>query len=250
MDLKCPRWLRFAFCGLERTLFREHPERERLASGHVPIQEGHDLRPGAGLVGGEGSGTGAGGDAPLHSPEDGVVVVRPRGHVPEGIGGGAGQLLLLHPVQEGDDLCPGTGLGGREGGGGGAVGNALLHGPEDRLVVVVRGADVGEGIGRPGRFRLPQGLVGRISASNNTANRTVTYTEVVTGEDGSQLLGSPLFAIRVFTRSTWDSRGKTSGYEQLEISGDLVYGIQTFTQDEEYLRLIAQVKAWFCVMDE
>lgn len=73
MDLKCPRWLRFAFCGLERTLFREHPERERLASGHVPIQEGHDLRPGAGLVGGEGSGTGAGGDAPLHSPEDGVV---------------------------------------------------------------------------------------------------------------------------------------------------------------------------------
>lgn len=99
-------------------------------------------------------------------------------------------------------------------------------------------------------FRLPQGLVGRISASNNTANRTVTYTEVVTGEDGSQLLGSPLFAIRVFTRSAWDSRGETSGYEQLEISGDLVYGIQTFTQDEEYLRLIAQVKAWFCVMDE
>ena len=99
-------------------------------------------------------------------------------------------------------------------------------------------------------FRLPQGLVGRIYASNNTANRTVTYTEVVTGEDGSQLLGSPLFAIRVFTRSAWDSRGETSGYEQLEISGDLVYGIQTFTRDEEYLRLIAQVKAWFCVMDE
>ena len=52
------------------------------------------------------------------------------------------------------------------------------------------------------------------------------------------------------SRSAWDSRGETSGYEQLEISGDLVYGIQTFTQDEEYLRLIAQVKAWFCVMDE
>ena len=96
-------------------------------------------------------------------------------------------------------------------------------------------------------FRLPASLVGKISASNNTAARSVTYTEVVTGEDGSQLLGSPLFTIRVFTRSAWDSRGETSGYEQLAAQGDLVFGIQTLTQDAEHLRAIAQIRSQFHV---
>ena len=96
-------------------------------------------------------------------------------------------------------------------------------------------------------FRLPTSLVGKISASNNTAARSVTYTEVVTGEDGSQLLGSPLFTIRVFTRSAWDSRGETSGYEQLAAQGDLVFGIQTLTQDAEHLRAIAQIRSQFHV---
>ena len=99
-------------------------------------------------------------------------------------------------------------------------------------------------------FRLPQGLLGKLSASNNTSTRTVTYTEVVTAEDSSQLLGSPLFAIRVFTRSAWDSRGTTSGYELLAQQGDLVYGIQTFTQDAAYLRAVAQVKRYFTVIQE
>ena len=71
-------------------------------------------------------------------------------------------------------------------------------------------------------FVLPQGLQGRISASNSTDSRTVTYTEVVTGEDGAQRLGSPLFTVRVFTRSAWDSRGETAGYQQLAAAGDQV----------------------------
>ena len=99
-------------------------------------------------------------------------------------------------------------------------------------------------------FPLPSSLVGKISASNNASARTVTYTEVVTGEDGSQLLGSPLFTVRVFTQSAWDSRGETSGYEQLAVQGDQVYGIQTLTQDEGYLRAISQIKLTFRVLSE
>lgn len=99
-------------------------------------------------------------------------------------------------------------------------------------------------------FPLPSSLVGKISASNNASARTVTYTEVVTGEDGSQLLGSPLFTVRVFTQSAWDSRGETSGYEQLAVQGDQVYGIQTLTQEEGYLRAISQIKLTFRVLSE
>lgn len=97
-------------------------------------------------------------------------------------------------------------------------------------------------------FPLPGALEGKISTSNNTTTRTVTYTEVVNGEDGSQLLGSPLFTIRAFTLSAWASRGETSGYEQLATQGDLVYGIQTLTQDSSYLRAIAQIKRQFHVI--
>ncbi|MGI6255726.1 MAG: FG-GAP repeat domain-containing protein [Acutalibacter sp.] len=96
-------------------------------------------------------------------------------------------------------------------------------------------------------FPLPEGLEGRISASNSTDSRTVTYTEVVTGEDGEQRLGSPLFTIRVFTRSAWDSRGETAGYEQLAVYGDQVYGIQILTKDPEYLQEIKRIQNQFHV---
>lgn len=99
-------------------------------------------------------------------------------------------------------------------------------------------------------FRLPRQLVGRISTSNDTEKRTVTYTQVVSGEDGSQLLGTPLFSIRVFTRSAWDSRGKTSGYQLLAQRGDLVYGIQTLTQDEAYESALAQIQETFTLIGE
>lgn len=99
-------------------------------------------------------------------------------------------------------------------------------------------------------FPLPDSLIGKISTSNNTSTRTVTYTEVVTGEDDSQLLGSPLFSVRVFTRSAWSSRGETSGYELLAAQGDLVYGMQTLTQDQTYLQAIARIKRQFRVILE
>ncbi len=99
-------------------------------------------------------------------------------------------------------------------------------------------------------FRLPQQLIGKISASNDTQKRTVTYTEVVTGEDGSQLLGAPLFAIRVFTRSAWESRGETSGYLLLAQRGDLVYGMQPLTQDEAYASALEQIQESFKLAGE
>lgn len=100
-------------------------------------------------------------------------------------------------------------------------------------------------------FRLPYDLVGRISASNDAVKRTVTYTEAVEpGEDGVQLLGSPLFSIRVFTRSAWESRGTSSGYEMLASQSDLVYGIQVLTKDSGYLRSIEEIKRNFKLISE
>lgn len=100
-------------------------------------------------------------------------------------------------------------------------------------------------------FRLPVGLRGKITASNDTARRTVTYMEVTEAqEDGRHLLGSPLFAIRVFTRSAWESRGQTSGYEQLAAQNDVVYGIQVLTSDESALRYINRIKRDFRLLSE
>lgn len=100
-------------------------------------------------------------------------------------------------------------------------------------------------------FRVPAGLKGRITASNDSARRTVTYTSLSERqEDGSQLLGSPLFAIRAFTRSAWESRGETSGYEQLLAQGDVVYGIQVLTTDKKMLRYVDMIKQDFKLLSE
>lgn len=96
-------------------------------------------------------------------------------------------------------------------------------------------------------FRLPASLVGKISASNNTAARSVTYTEVVTR--GGRLPAAGLTAVHHpgVHPLRLDSRGETSGYEQLAAQGDLVFGIQTLTQDAEHLRAIAQIRSQFHV---
>ena len=100
-------------------------------------------------------------------------------------------------------------------------------------------------------FELPYGLKGKISASNDVAKRTVTYTEVIPGKDGEMpLLGAPLFSIRVFTQSAWDSRGQTSGYELLALQSDLVYGIQVLTSDAKYSYAIDRVKQNFRLISE
>lgn len=100
-------------------------------------------------------------------------------------------------------------------------------------------------------FQVPMWLRQQLSASNNTSTRTVTYTQVVDQEGGDQpLLGSPLFSIRVFTRSAWESRGQSSGYQQLAAQGDLVYGIQSLTQDDSGQRVIDEVRENFRLLSE
>lgn len=102
-------------------------------------------------------------------------------------------------------------------------------------------------------FRLPHSLYGKISASNDETTRTVTYIEAVPAEGGEgeeKLLGSPLFSIRAFTLSAWESRGATSGYELLTVQGDTAYGIQTLTRDAAYREAIKEVKENFQLLAE
>ncbi len=100
-------------------------------------------------------------------------------------------------------------------------------------------------------FRLPYQLEGRITASNDALRRTATYTEVTESpETGEKLLGSPLFAIRAFTRSSWESRGETGGYEYLQSQGDTVYGMQILTKDDALLRYIEQIRDGFQLLGE
>lgn len=100
-------------------------------------------------------------------------------------------------------------------------------------------------------FRLPAALKGKITATNDVSRRTVTYTAVTEmQENGEQLLGSPLFAIRAFTRSAWESRGETAGYELLSSQSDVVYGIQVLTTDDSMLRYIEWIKKDFKLLSE
>lgn len=100
-------------------------------------------------------------------------------------------------------------------------------------------------------FRLPAGLRGKITSTNDPAKHSVIYTEVIPQEEeGTPLLGSPLFSIRVFTLDTWDSRGESGGYVPIAYQGELVYGFQTLTQDREMLSLINQIKDTFTVITE
>lgn len=100
-------------------------------------------------------------------------------------------------------------------------------------------------------FRLPIALRGKITASNDSSRRSVTYIAVTEAqENGEQLLGSPLFSIRAFTRSAWESRGETGGYELLSSQSDVVYGIQVLTTDENMLRYIEWIKKDFKLLSE
>ncbi len=100
-------------------------------------------------------------------------------------------------------------------------------------------------------FQVPYLLDGRITASNDAARRTVTYTCVTeSSETGDQLLSSPLFAIRAFTRSSWESRGESSGYLLLAAQNDTVYGMQILTADEDLLRNIHWIRRDFQLLSE
>lgn len=100
-------------------------------------------------------------------------------------------------------------------------------------------------------FRLPYQLEGKITASNDPARRTVTYTAVTYSEEtGEPLLGATLFSIRVFTRAAWESRGAGGGYEVLSMQNDLVYGIQVRTLDEEMIGYIEEIRRSFSFLSE
>lgn len=100
-------------------------------------------------------------------------------------------------------------------------------------------------------FRLPYQLEGRITASNDAARRTVTYTAVERSEETDEpLLGETLFSIRVFTRAAWESRGEIGGYETLAAQNDLVYGIQVRTSDPEMTGYIDEIKESFSFLSE
>ncbi len=100
-------------------------------------------------------------------------------------------------------------------------------------------------------FRLPYQLAGKITASNDLTRRAVTYTSVTESpETGEMLLGSPLFAIRAFTRASWENRGTASGYELLASQNDVIYGIRTLTRDQDMIELIDKIKLDFRLLSE
>ena len=145
-------------------------------------EEGDDLGTGADRSGGERRGAGAGGDALLAGPQDGLVVARVRDGVDitERVAGGGRLRAAGGAPQERHDLGAGAGLVRGEGGAGRAVGDVLADGPLDGVVEVVGGLDVdevhrladldghgagelaGAGAGRADRRHAPQEVLDKV----------------------------------------------------------------------------------------
>ena len=98
------------------------------------------------VIGAEGGGAQAVGDALFHGPEDCLVEEVRFLHIHEGIGIGAGLRASCGAPEEGDHLGTHAILSRSEGGGGGAIGDSLLHGPQHRVIVEGAIRDIGEGI--------------------------------------------------------------------------------------------------------
>ena len=98
------------------------------------VQEADGLSTGAGLGSAEHILGGAVGDAVLQSPQDSVIVEVAFLHVHEGVDDGGSLGAALGAPQEGDDVCTVAQLVGTEGGLGHAVGDAILHGPQNGLI--------------------------------------------------------------------------------------------------------------------
>lgn len=111
-----------------------------------PLKERHYLTAGTGVVGSEGDGASAGGDAVFHRPHHGLIV--------ESTGTDVGKRALVcadrrfagSTPQEGDHLAAGTAVLGGEGGGAGTGGDTVGDGPHDRVVVESALLHVGEGV--------------------------------------------------------------------------------------------------------
>lgn len=99
-------------------------------SRHGAVEEGHDLRPGAGRAGLKGSGSGALGHSALHGPGHRVRIVRTFRHVPEVMRPGC-RGRALGPPQQHRRLSAGANPVRGKGSLGDAGGDALLHSPQN-----------------------------------------------------------------------------------------------------------------------
>ena len=99
------------------------------------VEECHGLRTGADSIRGKGGCAGAAGDTLLHGPQNRVVVVTTGLDIRKRIAaGGLGSARL--PPEECHHLRTGAGNIRAKGGGAGAVGNALGHGPLHSVGIV------------------------------------------------------------------------------------------------------------------
>jgi len=112
------------------------------------VEEGDDLGTVAGGVGAELGGGQAVGDAVLHGPENGLIEEIGVFHIGEGGNGGHGLRGTHGAPQEGDHGGPVTDVIGAELVCGNAVGDALFHSPQDRLIEEIGGLHIGEGVPR------------------------------------------------------------------------------------------------------
>lgn len=101
-------------------------------------------------------------------------------------------------------------------------------------------------------FELPRILLGKVTAINDTSLRAVTYSEVITSkeEDVDDLIGSPLFTIRVFSKSAWEERGESRGYTKIAENNDTIYGILIQTNSEFFLRHITRIVDSFQIVTD
>ena len=81
----------------------------------------------------------------FHSPQHRVVIIAVRGHIGEAHAGTGGSGRAHGTPQEGHGLGTGAAAVGIKAGGGNAGGDALVHRPQDGVVVVIPGLHILEG---------------------------------------------------------------------------------------------------------
>ena len=102
----------------------------------VAIEEGHNLCPSAGVLGGERRCARAVGDVAFDCPENGAAEIGARLYVGKRVIRAGRRGLPLIAPEEGDDLRTGAGVVRAEGRAGRAVGDALFDCPKDGIVII------------------------------------------------------------------------------------------------------------------
>ena len=174
---------------------------------HEPVQEGHDLGPGAGGIGAEGGGGSTLCDAVSHGPGHGIGIIGIRAHIGEFTGLEALRGHTGGPVQEGHSLGSGAGLLGGETDGGRTRGDAHVYRPENAVIKIFDGPDIQEGadifaIG----ILLPYSIEGQIAVR-------VDLTVGIVGRNGGMGVFRPA------------QEGKAGALRDLDMEGTSVPGI-------------------------